>query len=191
MMLHWIKNLFHIYIFSHLTSSQKSWVYHQCTIKGTFCVFLCSVQLHGVLRVVMEPLLGDMPLIGALSVFFLKKPVSTVTFDLMIWLFVVCRLRLFTSGEEVLCRRHGFKRVFSGRCVHRIHLDHRPRVGVSLCTEPHAPLITSSLQLALVFYQHIPSPRLLSSFLCWVFPPDLGFDDVYPPGMNQCFSLES
>lgn len=24
----------------------------------------------------MEPLLGDMPLVGALSVFFLKKPVS-------------------------------------------------------------------------------------------------------------------
>ncbi|XP_030629372.1 extended synaptotagmin-2 [Chanos chanos] len=33
-----------------------------------------SIQLHGVLRVVMEPLLGDMPLVGALSVFFLKKP---------------------------------------------------------------------------------------------------------------------
>uniref|UniRef100_A0A8B9HEP5 Extended synaptotagmin-2 n=1 Tax=Astyanax mexicanus TaxID=7994 RepID=A0A8B9HEP5_ASTMX len=33
-----------------------------------------SIQLHGVLRVVMEPLLGDMPLIGALSLFFLKKP---------------------------------------------------------------------------------------------------------------------
>lgn len=32
--------------------------------------------MHGVLRVVMEPLLGDMPLVGALSVFFLKKPVS-------------------------------------------------------------------------------------------------------------------
>lgn len=29
------------------------------------------------MRVVMEPLLGDMPLIGALSVFFLKKPVSS------------------------------------------------------------------------------------------------------------------
>lgn len=39
--------------------------------------FLSSVQLHGTLRVVMEPLLGDMPLVGALSVFFLKKPVST------------------------------------------------------------------------------------------------------------------
>lgn len=33
-------------------------------------------QMHGVLRVVMEPLLGDVPLVGALSVFFLKKPVS-------------------------------------------------------------------------------------------------------------------
>ncbi|KAJ8011869.1 hypothetical protein DPEC_G00062760 [Dallia pectoralis] len=33
-----------------------------------------SIQLQGVLRVVMEPLFGDMPLIGALSVFFLKKP---------------------------------------------------------------------------------------------------------------------
>lgn len=39
------------------------------------CFF--SVQLYGTMRVVMEPLLGDMPLIGALSVFFLKKPVSS------------------------------------------------------------------------------------------------------------------
>ena len=41
-------------------------------------VFVC-VQLQGVLRVVMDPLLGDMPLIGALSVFFLKKPVSNLS----------------------------------------------------------------------------------------------------------------
>lgn len=41
---------------------------------------LSCVQLHGTLRVVMEPLLGDMPLVGALSVFFLKKPVSILTF---------------------------------------------------------------------------------------------------------------
>uniref|UniRef100_A0A3P8XVG5 Extended synaptotagmin-like protein 2a n=1 Tax=Esox lucius TaxID=8010 RepID=A0A3P8XVG5_ESOLU len=37
-----------------------------------------SIQLHGVLRVVMEPLFGDMPLIGALSVFFLKKPLLDI-----------------------------------------------------------------------------------------------------------------
>ncbi|CAF97775.1 unnamed protein product, partial [Tetraodon nigroviridis] len=35
-------------------------------------------QLHGTLRVVMEPLLGDMPLVGALSVFFLKKPLLDI-----------------------------------------------------------------------------------------------------------------
>uniref|UniRef100_A0A8C6WVF2 Extended synaptotagmin-like protein 2a n=1 Tax=Neogobius melanostomus TaxID=47308 RepID=A0A8C6WVF2_9GOBI len=44
-------------------------------IKKFYCrAGIKNIQLHGVLRVVMEPLLGDMPLIGALSVFFLKKP---------------------------------------------------------------------------------------------------------------------
>lgn len=44
-------------------------------IKKYYCrAGIKNIQLHGVLRVVMEPLLGDMPLIGALSVFFLKKP---------------------------------------------------------------------------------------------------------------------
>lgn len=44
-------------------------------IKKYYCrAGIKSIQLIGVLRVVMEPLLGDMPLIGALSVFFLKKP---------------------------------------------------------------------------------------------------------------------
>uniref|UniRef100_A0A668AYZ0 Extended synaptotagmin 2 n=1 Tax=Myripristis murdjan TaxID=586833 RepID=A0A668AYZ0_9TELE len=53
-------------------------------IKKYYCrAGIKSIQLHGVMRVVMEPLLGDMPLVGALSVFFLKKPVSTVTFDLL------------------------------------------------------------------------------------------------------------
>ncbi|XP_049603687.1 extended synaptotagmin-2 [Syngnathus scovelli] len=44
-------------------------------VKKYYCrAGIKSIQLHGVMRVVMEPLLGDMPLIGALSVFFLKKP---------------------------------------------------------------------------------------------------------------------
>uniref|UniRef100_A0A7N6BCP9 Extended synaptotagmin-like protein 2b n=1 Tax=Anabas testudineus TaxID=64144 RepID=A0A7N6BCP9_ANATE len=46
-------------------------------IKRYYCkAGIKSIQIHGVLRVVMEPLLGDMPLVGALSLFFLKKPVS-------------------------------------------------------------------------------------------------------------------
>uniref|UniRef100_A0A8D3EEQ3 Extended synaptotagmin 2 n=1 Tax=Scophthalmus maximus TaxID=52904 RepID=A0A8D3EEQ3_SCOMX len=44
-------------------------------IKRYYCkAGIKSIQIHGVLRVVMEPLLGDMPLVGALSLFFLKKP---------------------------------------------------------------------------------------------------------------------
>ncbi|KAJ3594656.1 hypothetical protein NHX12_003963 [Muraenolepis orangiensis] len=48
-------------------------------IKKYYCrAGIKSIQLQGVLRVVMEPLLGDMPLIGALSVFFLKKPLLDI-----------------------------------------------------------------------------------------------------------------
>uniref|UniRef100_A0A671Z2T2 Extended synaptotagmin 2 n=1 Tax=Sparus aurata TaxID=8175 RepID=A0A671Z2T2_SPAAU len=48
-------------------------------IKKYYCrAGIKSIQLHGTMRVVMEPLLGDMPLIGALSVFFLKKPLLDI-----------------------------------------------------------------------------------------------------------------
>ncbi|XP_066508078.1 extended synaptotagmin-2 isoform X2 [Hoplias malabaricus] len=48
-------------------------------IKKYYCkAGIKSIQLQGVLRVIMEPLLGDMPLIGALSVFFLKKPMLDI-----------------------------------------------------------------------------------------------------------------
>ncbi|XP_073344662.1 extended synaptotagmin-2 [Pagrus major] len=48
-------------------------------IKRYYCkAGIKSIQMHGVLRVVMEPLLGDMPLVGALSVFFLKKPLLDI-----------------------------------------------------------------------------------------------------------------
>ncbi|XP_037537331.1 extended synaptotagmin-2 [Nematolebias whitei] len=51
-------------------------------IKKYYCkAGIKSIQLHGVLRVVMEPLLGDMPLIGALSVFFLKKPMLDINWS--------------------------------------------------------------------------------------------------------------
>lgn len=37
---------------------------------------LCAYQLQGTLRVILEPLLTDKPFIGAVTVFFLQKPVS-------------------------------------------------------------------------------------------------------------------
>ncbi|KAG9274714.1 extended synaptotagmin-2 [Astyanax mexicanus] len=49
-------------------------------IKRYYCkAGIKSIQLHGVLRVVLEPLLGEMPLVGALSLFFLKKPLVDIS----------------------------------------------------------------------------------------------------------------
>uniref|UniRef100_A0A672HM72 Extended synaptotagmin-2-A-like n=1 Tax=Salarias fasciatus TaxID=181472 RepID=A0A672HM72_SALFA len=51
-------------------------------IKKYYCrAGIKSIQLHGVMRVVMEPLLGDMPLVGALSIFFLKKPLLDINWS--------------------------------------------------------------------------------------------------------------
>ncbi|XP_037387157.1 extended synaptotagmin-2 isoform X2 [Pygocentrus nattereri] len=49
-------------------------------IKRYYCkAGIKSIQLHGVLRVVLEPLLAEMPLVGAFSLFFLKKPLVDIS----------------------------------------------------------------------------------------------------------------
>ncbi|XP_075068211.1 extended synaptotagmin-2 isoform X2 [Mixophyes fleayi] len=48
-------------------------------IKRYFCkAGVKSIQLHGTIRVILEPLIGDIPIIGALSIFFLKKPLLDI-----------------------------------------------------------------------------------------------------------------
>lgn len=48
-------------------------------IKRYFCrAGVKSIQMHGTMRVILEPLLGDMPLIGALCLFFLRKPLLEI-----------------------------------------------------------------------------------------------------------------
>ncbi|CAH2282066.1 extended synaptotagmin-2 isoform X1 [Pelobates cultripes] len=48
-------------------------------IKRYFCrAGVKSIQLHGTMRVILEPLIGDVPIIGALSLFFLKKPMVEI-----------------------------------------------------------------------------------------------------------------
>ncbi|XP_018428248.1 PREDICTED: extended synaptotagmin-2 [Nanorana parkeri] len=48
-------------------------------IKRYFCrAGVKSIQLHGTMRVILEPLIGDIPIIGALSIFFLKKPLLDI-----------------------------------------------------------------------------------------------------------------
>ena len=38
------------------------------------CLLLC-LKLHGMMRVILEPLIGDVPIVGAVSMFFIKRPV--------------------------------------------------------------------------------------------------------------------
>ncbi|XP_040839846.1 extended synaptotagmin-1 [Ochotona curzoniae] len=44
-------------------------------VKKYFCkAGVKGMQLHGVLRVILEPLLGDVPIVGAVSMFFIRRP---------------------------------------------------------------------------------------------------------------------
>ncbi|XP_078542389.1 extended synaptotagmin-1 [Lissotriton helveticus] len=46
-----------------------------CEVKKFFAAFgVKGLQLHGTLRVILEPLIGDMPLVGALTMFFIRRP---------------------------------------------------------------------------------------------------------------------
>lgn len=65
----------------------------------------------------MEPLLGDMPLIGALSVFFLKKPVSSGPSDSVLlwslWLLVApAKCGFFFLTPTVSEFPHGVQKIF-------------------------------------------------------------------------------
>ncbi|MGH0145131.1 UNVERIFIED_CONTAM: hypothetical protein FKN15_068023 [Acipenser sinensis] len=44
-------------------------------IKKYFCkAGVKGIQLHGMLRVILEPLIGDVPLVGAITMFFIQRP---------------------------------------------------------------------------------------------------------------------
>ncbi|KAJ3587121.1 hypothetical protein NHX12_013511 [Muraenolepis orangiensis] len=47
-------------------------------IKKYFCkAGVKGIQLYGKLRVILEPLIGDIPLVGAITMFFIRKPVTS------------------------------------------------------------------------------------------------------------------
>lgn len=43
--------------------------------------FGCLPQLHGMMRVILEPLIGDVPIVGAVTMFFISRPVRPVSFS--------------------------------------------------------------------------------------------------------------
>ncbi|XP_043537668.1 extended synaptotagmin-1 [Chiloscyllium plagiosum] len=48
-------------------------------VKKYFCkAGVNGIQLHGMLRVILEPLIGQMPLVGAVTLFFVRRPVLDI-----------------------------------------------------------------------------------------------------------------
>ncbi|XP_015279134.1 PREDICTED: extended synaptotagmin-1 [Gekko japonicus] len=58
-----------------LTVSYVGDVQIDVEVKKYFCkAGVKGMQLHGMLRVILEPLIGDVPIIGAITVFFIRRP---------------------------------------------------------------------------------------------------------------------
>lgn len=48
-------------------------------VKKYFCkAGIKGMQLHGMLRVILEPLIGDVPIVGAMTLFFIRRPVLDI-----------------------------------------------------------------------------------------------------------------
>ncbi|XP_063063168.1 extended synaptotagmin-2-A isoform X2 [Engraulis encrasicolus] len=75
-------------------------------IKRYYCkAGIKSIQLHGVLRVVLEPLLGDMPLVGALSLFFIKRPLVDISWTGLTNILDIPGLNGFSDNliQDIIC----------------------------------------------------------------------------------------
>lgn len=124
--------------------------------------FFFSVQLHGVMRVVMEPLLGDIPLIGALSVFFLKKPVSTLTFGSLWNAFRSCCFH-YVSWSDFYINE-------SQNALFSLHLDLHCKKGEHQAFYMKAHANFELITCRVLAYQH----QLLSLRSYWFSLPDGG-----------------
>uniref|UniRef100_A0AAX7SSX4 C2 domain-containing protein n=1 Tax=Astatotilapia calliptera TaxID=8154 RepID=A0AAX7SSX4_ASTCA len=71
----------------------------------SFTKFDMGDKIHGVLRVVMEPLLGDIPLVGALSLFFLKKPLVDINWTGLSNILDIPGLNGFSDSliQDIIC----------------------------------------------------------------------------------------
>uniref|UniRef100_A0A665X913 Extended synaptotagmin-like protein 1b n=1 Tax=Echeneis naucrates TaxID=173247 RepID=A0A665X913_ECHNA len=51
-------------------------------VKRYFCkAGVKGIQLHGMMRVILEPLIGDVPIVGAVTMFFIQRPVYSMIMD--------------------------------------------------------------------------------------------------------------
>uniref|UniRef100_A0A2K6V3D0 Extended synaptotagmin 1 n=1 Tax=Saimiri boliviensis boliviensis TaxID=39432 RepID=A0A2K6V3D0_SAIBB len=72
-------------------------------VKKYFCkAGVKGMQLHGVLRVILEPLIGDLPIVGAVSMFFIRRPTLDINWTGMTNLLDIPGLRMKLDVGKVL-----------------------------------------------------------------------------------------
>ncbi|XP_036773394.2 extended synaptotagmin-1 isoform X3 [Manis pentadactyla] len=72
-------------------------------VKKYFCkAGVKGMQLHGILRVILEPLIGDLPIVGAVSMFFIRRPILDINWTGMTNLLDIPGLRMKLDVGKVL-----------------------------------------------------------------------------------------
>nr|XP_036864830.1 extended synaptotagmin-1 isoform X3 [Manis javanica] len=72
-------------------------------VKKYFCkAGVKGMQLHGILRVILEPLVGDLPIVGAVSMFFIRRPILDINWTGMTNLLDIPGLRMKLDVGKVL-----------------------------------------------------------------------------------------
>uniref|UniRef100_A0A8D0GFI1 Extended synaptotagmin-1 n=1 Tax=Sphenodon punctatus TaxID=8508 RepID=A0A8D0GFI1_SPHPU len=71
-----------LHVVNSLSSLPRSYagdVQIDVEVKKFFCkAGVKGMQLHGMLRVILEPLIGDVPIVGALTMFFIRRPTLSI-----------------------------------------------------------------------------------------------------------------
>uniref|UniRef100_A0A3B4TPR8 Extended synaptotagmin-1-like n=1 Tax=Seriola dumerili TaxID=41447 RepID=A0A3B4TPR8_SERDU len=66
-------------------------------VKRYFCkAGVKGIQLHGMMRVILEPLIGDVPIVGAVTMFFIQRPVRPSAFT------SICPFLKFVMSDSMI-----------------------------------------------------------------------------------------
>lgn len=76
-----IRQPFHVKLLNANLKTQNSVKYKENLVIIGLSVSLL-LQLHGMMRVILEPLIGDVPIVGAVSMFFIRRPVGQFIFTI-------------------------------------------------------------------------------------------------------------
>nr|XP_019941983.1 PREDICTED: extended synaptotagmin-1-like [Paralichthys olivaceus] len=76
-------------------------------VKRYFCkAGVKGIQLHGMMRVILEPLIGDVPIVGAVTMFFIRRPKLDINWTGLTNLLDVPGLKWFTLKDTPSGRVH-------------------------------------------------------------------------------------